>query len=251
MIESAFWGFVAASSLVIGAEIAFRFDLGRVTVGLIMAFGVGSLVSSISFELVAPALRDYGEIWIVSIMLLVGSAVFFIGDRFVSGMGGEHRKDLRKAPPTPPGERSEGASGRGIALGTVLDGIPESAVLGISIASGGMVSVALLVAIWISNLPESLGSSAGLVASGVPKGRIRLLWWVIVLVSSAAAGIGYLFMVGSDARTGVGLQAFAAGALLTMIVDELAPEAFHRSALYAGLAATTGFVLTLFLIGLD
>jgi ZIP family zinc transporter len=248
MIEAAFWGLVAASSLIIGAETTFRFHLGRVTIGLIMAFGVGSLISSIAFELVAPALEDPSEIWIVSLMLMAGSVVFFLGDRYVSRVGGADRKNLQAGPSEPD---SPEASGWGIALGTALDGIPESAVLGISLAGGGTVSVALLVAIFVSNLPESMGSTVGLDAAGVPRQRIRILWLAIVIFSGLAAGLGYLFVTGSDTRTGAALQAFAAGALLTMIVDELAPEAFHRSALYAGLAATTGFVLTLFLIGLD
>lgn len=264
MIEAAFWGFVAASSLVIAAEIAFRFRLSRVVVGLIMAFGVGSLISSISYELVAPAIVDHGEVWFVAVMLLLGSVVFFIGDRVVSSMGGAARKDLRAARAIQAADADADAesdatadtaapqtSGRGIVLGTVLDGIPESAVLGISLAGGEGVSVALLVAIWVSNFPESLGATAGLEASGVERRRTRLLWWTIVLVSAVAAGLGYLVMAGSDSRTGAGLQAFAAGALLTMIVDELAPEAFRRSALYAGLAATAGFVLTLFLVGME
>jgi ZIP family zinc transporter len=250
MIEAAFWGFVAASALVIGAEISFAIPLTRIVVGLIMAFGVGTLLSSIAYELVSDAIAATGEIGFVAVGLLVGAVVFFVGDQAVSRIGGAERKTLvEPATATPASEPA--SSGRGIALGTVLDGIPESAVLGISLATGGSVSVALLVAIWISNLPEAIGATSGLAASGVHRSKIRTLWWAIAGVSALAAAVGFAVMTGSDARTGAGLQAFAAGALLTMIVDELAPEAFQRSHLYAGLAATAGFVLTIFLIGFE
>jgi ZIP family zinc transporter len=250
MIEAAFWGFIAASALVIGAEISFAVRLDRVVIGLIMAFGVGTLVSSIAYELVSEAIASTGDIWFVAIGLLVGAVTFFLGDRAVSRMGGADRKTL-DVPATPTPDSEPISSGRGIALGTVLDGIPESAVLGISLATGGSVSVALLVAIWISNLPESIGATTDLAASGTRRSRIRALWWTTVAVSTLAAALGFLIVSGDDARTGAGLQAFAAGALLTMIVDELAPEAFQRTHLYAGLAATAGFVLTILLTGFE
>ena len=251
MIEAAFWGFIAASALVIAAEVSFRFDLGRMTTGVIMAFGVGTLLSSIAYELVAEALTEVGEVLPIALAISVGSIAFFIGDRLVSQMGGADRKSPGPNPDRPAAGEASASSGRGIALGTVLDGVPESAVLGMTLAGGGTVSIALLVAIWVSNFPESLGSTVGLAASGVPRSRIRLLWWAIVGVSAVAAALGYLLVSSTDSQIGALLQAFSAGALLAMILDELAPEAFVRSALYTGLAGTAGFVLTIFLITLD
>ena len=139
----------------------------------------------------------------------------------------------------------------GIVLGTVLDGIPESAVLGLSLVGGGGVSVALLAGIWVSNFPESLGSTVNLLKDGWAKSRIRLMWWGIAAVSALAAAIGFVIVDNSDTLTGALVSAFAAGALLTMIADEMAPEAYDRSHVYAGLATVAGFTFALWLTSLE
>lgn len=146
MVEAALWGLVAASSLVIAAEVAFAVRLSRMVVGLIMAFGVGALIASVSFELVEPALGAVPG-WQAALALAAGSLVFFFGDRAIASMGGSERKRTD-------GDGEEEGSGLGIVLGTVLDGIPESAVLGMSLVGGGGVSTALLAGIWVSNFPR-------------------------------------------------------------------------------------------------
>ena len=241
MAEAAFWGLVGASALIIGAEVAFAFKLSRMVIGLIMAFGVGAIISSVAYELVLPATED-AEVWQVALGLAAGSLVFFIGDRLIAKLGGSNRKN-------PDG--SEDGSGLGLVLGTFLDGVPESAVLGMSLVGGGGVSVALLAGIWISNFPEALGSSVNLERSGMGKGKIRLIWLGIMAVSALAAAIGFAVVSNSSTRTGALVEAFAAGALLTMIADEMAPEAYERSAIYAGVATVAGFAVALFLTSLE
>ncbi len=242
MAEAAFWGFVGASALVVGAEVAFAFRLSRMTIGLIMAFGVGALISALSFELVAPAMET-AEVWQVAIGMGLGSVAFFGGDRLIATLGGSGRKSKD-------GE-SDDDSGLGIVLGTVLDGIPESMVLGMSLVGGGGVSFALLGGIWISNFPEALASTVNLSKSGMAKGKIRLMWLSVLLVSGLAAAIGFAIVNNSSTKTGALVEAFAAGALLTMIADEMAPEAYERSAIYAGLATVAGFALAVFLTSLE
>lgn len=257
MAEAAFWGAIGASALVVGAELAFAVRLSRMVIGLIMAFGVGALISSVSFELIAPAMQD-ADTWKVALGLASGSIVFFVGDRAIAHMGDGDRKD-------PPRKAGDGASegdtdsdggdddggGLGIVLGTVLDGVPESAVLGMSLVGGGGVSVSLLAGIWLSNFPESLGSTVNMVGSGWEKLKIRLLWWSIVAVSAVSAGLGYVIVDNSDTLSGVLIESFAAGALLTMIADEMAPEAYDRSKIYAGLATVGGFALAVWLTSLE
>ncbi len=242
MAEAAFWGFVGASALIVGAEVAFGFKLSRMTIGLIMAFGVGALISAVSFELVAPAIET-AEVWQVAVGLGLGSATFFIGDRLIAKLGGSNRKSKD-------GE-SDDDSGLGIVLGTVLDGIPESAVLGMSLVGGGGVSFALLAGIWISNFPEALASTVNLSKAGMAKGKIRLMWLAILVVSGVAAALGFAIVNNISSRTGALVEAFAAGSLLTMIADEMAPEAYERSAIYAGLATVAGFALAVFLTSLE
>lgn len=247
MAEAAFWGFVGASSLIIGAEVAFAFRLTRFLVGLIMAFGVGALISAVSFELIVPAMETAGGAE-VAVWLMIGSVVFFVGDRLIARIGGGGRKGADQAG-TEDGD--EGGSGLGIVLGTVLDGIPESAVLGMSLVGGAGVSIALLGGIWVSNFPESLGSTVNLVKAGMAKSKIRLMWLAIAVASAVSAAVGFWVVSNVSGATGAAVEAFAAGALLTMIADEMAPEAFSRSAVYAGLATTAGFVLALFLTTLE
>jgi ZIP family zinc transporter len=255
MAEAAFWGFVGASSLVIAAEISFRVRLRDMLVGLIMAFGVGTLISSIAFELVEPALAAADGFWTIAAGLILGSVVFFIGDRAVARLGAPRRGKGRqpRGDEVPPAQASEpGAnSGLGIALGTALDGVPESVVLGMSLVSLGSVGPALLAAIWISNVPESLGASVSLTAGGRSRTWVRMLWWGIVALSALAAAVGFALVTRTGPGVGALVQSFAAGALLTMIADEMAPQAYGRSALYAGLATTAGFGVAFLLSSLD
>ena len=271
MGEAAFWGAVGASALVVGAELAFAVRLSRMVIGLIMAFGVGALISSVSFELVAPALED-AETWKVALGLAAGSATFFFGDRAIANIGGSNRKkpdggsdaetsaNADAADPSETGDAADGSDGDdddgdggglGIVLGTVLDGVPESAVLGMSLVGGAGVSVSLLAGIWISNFPESLGSTVNMVKSGWAKSKIRLLWWGIVAISAVSAGLGFVVVDNSSTLTGVLIEAFAAGALLTMIADEMAPEAYDRSSVYAGIATVAGFALAVWLTTME
>lgn len=244
MGEAALWGAIGASSLVVGAEVAFGFNLSRRVIGLVMAFGVGALISSVTFELVEESLVEI-EPWQVGIGLGAGALAFFLGDRWVAGLGGAGRKNAEGS------SGESGDSGLGIAFGTLLDGVPESAVLGMSLVGGGSVSLPLLVGIWVSNLPEALGSSANMERSGWSKGKVRLLWWGILVVSAVAAAIGYAALDASSSLTGGLVQAFAAGALLTMIADEMAPEAYDRASIYAGLATVAGFALAVWLTTFD
>ena len=245
MAEAAFWGFIGASSLIVASELAFAFKFSKLVIGLIMAFGVGALISSVAFELVVPALDD-ADGWVIAVSMAVGSLVFFFGDRAIANMGGSGRKN----PEGSDGSEDDDGGGLGIVLGTVLDGIPESAVLGMSLVGGGGVSVALLAGIWVSNFPESLGSTVNLLKSGWAKSKIRMLWWSIAGVSAIAAGLGFVVVNNVDSATGAVVSAFAAGALLTMIADEMAPEAYERSQIYAGLATVAGFTFALWLTSL-
>jgi ZIP family zinc transporter len=246
LAEAAFWGFIGASSLIVASELAFAFKFSKLVIGLVMAFGVGALISSVAFELVVPALDD-ADGWLVAVSMGVGSLVFFFGDRAIANMGGSNRKNSER----PEGSEEDDGGGLGIVLGTVLDGIPESAVLGMSLVGGAGVSVALLAGIWVSNFPESLGSTVNLLKAGWTKSKIRLMWWGIAGISAISAAVGFVVVNNIDSATGAVVSAFAAGALLTMIADEMAPEAYERSQIYAGLATVAGFAFALFLTSLE
>ena len=234
MLKAFGWGALAASSLLIGAFIAFGVRVSSRTLGLIMAFGVGVLIGAVAYDLVADAVTISGGAGIV-VGLLSGAFAFFIGDWLIDRAGGKDRKSAT-------GRQAEG-NPKAIVLGAVLDGIPESVVLGLSLLTGEGVSVAVLVAVFLSNLPESMAASSGLVQSGYPKNRVLLMWAVIVVVSGLASGFGFLFLDGASPSLLAAVNAFAAGAILTMVADTMSPEAYARAGPLSGIATTIGFTV--------
>jgi zinc transporter, ZIP family len=235
MWEAAFWGAFSASSLLIGAAIALRRDLSPRWVGLLMGFGVGALISAVAFELVEKAIESGEGTGAPALGLAAGALVYFGGDWWIDARGGKERKDIR----------GEGASGnaKAIMLGTVLDGIPESIVVGGSLVAGAGVSVAMVAATFLSNLPEAVGATAGMKKSGISPRRLMGLWLAIVLVSSASSALGYIVLDDASPALGSLFQAFAAGAILTMLVDSMIPEAYEEGGRPVGLVTVLGFAI--------
>ena len=233
MLEAAAWGLIAASSLVIGSWLTFWLKPSRKLIGLIMAFGAGTLISAIAYDLVEDA-ADSGRALALTAGLALGAITFFIGDWWVDRAGGEHRKRSG-------GEQAQGNS-FGIFIGTLLDGIPESFILGASLVASSGVSAAFLVAVFVSNLPEAMGATTGMITAGWPKPRILSIWLAMAGVSAVAAAIGYAFTAAMS-LDGVLAQAFAAGALLTMLADSMIPEAFENGGKAVGLLTVLGFAV--------
>ena len=229
------WGTLAASSLVIGALVAIWLNISLRVIGLIMGFGAGVLISAVAFDLVEEAASKAsgqgGTAW----GLFVGCGVFFGGDWLISRFGGGDRKD-------PTGDQQSG-SALAIVLGSVLDGIPESMVIGLTIFSGGKVGAAYLAAVFISNLPEAISSTTGLVSGGWKKSRILWMWIGIAVVSGLASLAGYSLFQNSSPDTVAFVLAFAAGAILTMLADTMMPEAFEHGGKLVGVVTTLGFAV--------
>jgi ZIP family zinc transporter len=134
-------------------------------------------------------------------------------------------------------------------LGSVLDGIPESFVLGLTVLQGG-ISVALLAGVLLSNLPEGMSSSSGLWIAKWPAGRVMGLWLIVIVVSALSAAAGYALLDPHSGRTGALVQAFAAGALLAMLADTLLPEAYEVEGVLTGPLVVVGFAVSLALSAL-
>jgi ZIP family zinc transporter len=215
MAAAFFWGALGASALLVGAMVAYRFAPGRSFIAIVMALGSGLLIGSVSFELVDEAIKTQTVAW-VGLGVLVGAVTFTVGDWLLDRHGAAERKD-------PSGAQAEG-SPQAIVLGSVLDGIPESFVLGLTVLQGG-VSVSLLAGVVLSNLPEGMSSSSGLKAAGWPERRVNLMWLAVVVASALSAALGFVLLDPASGFTGALVQAFAAGALLAMVADTLLPEA--------------------------
>jgi ZIP family zinc transporter len=243
MTEAFFWGLVAGSSLLVGGLVALGFAISTRVLGLVMAFGAGVLISAVAYELVGEAFETAAGSGAVALGLFAGAAVFFGGDALIDRLGGDRRKHSG-------GNQAEG-SPLAIVLGIVLDGIPESIVIGLGLLEGGGVSVAVISAVFLSNLPESVAASTGLDRAGWARNRILGLWTAVMLVSAFAALIGYTAFDDASPRTVAFVLAFAGGAILTMLADTMMPEAYEHGGKLVGLATTLGFALAFALTTLE
>jgi ZIP family zinc transporter len=227
-----FWGFVGGVALLIGAAAVYFMTIPSRVLGAIMAFGAGVLISAVSFELVEEATNSTDGDWSVALGLAVGALVFFLGDFFIDRAGGANRKSS-----TP----QEGSSGSAILFGTILDGIPESIVIGLGLVGGKAVSAAVVAAVFLSNLPEAIGATTGLRASGWDGKKIFGMWGAVALVAGISSLIGFAAFDAASDELVAFVQAFAAGALLTMLIDTMVPEAVKLDGKTAGLLTTLGF----------
>ena len=236
MLEAAFWGLVGGVSLLLGALITFAVTLTERTIGLIMAFGAGVLIGAVSYRLVGEAIKAGGGTGAVGLGIGVGALTFFLGDTYISRRGGGDRKDAG-------GDQASG-NGQAIALGTVLDGIPESVVIGVSLVGGQGVSIAFVMAVFLSNIPESIASTSGLLQGGMSKARILAFWGGLTVICAIAAALGYGVVASLPLAVTAFVQAFAAGALLTMLGDTMIPEGYEASGRWAGVVLVLGFALS-------
>jgi ZIP family zinc transporter len=234
MAAAAGWGLLGASSLLIGAVVGLVSPLPARATGLILGFGAGTLISAVAFELTEEAFR-LGGADVVTIGLVAGALSYFTGDELLARRGAQGRMNPR-------GEVSPDTAAA-LVLGAVLDGIPESAVIGLSLLGGGGVSIPVLAAVFLSNMPESISSSTGMRKAGVATRHVLAVWLGVVLISGIAAAAGYGLLQGaSDDWIGL-IQAFAGGAVLTMLADTMMPEAFKEGGRVVGLVTVVGFAL--------
>jgi ZIP family zinc transporter len=215
------WGALAASSLILGALLGLVHTWSDRLVGLVLSFGAGALISAVSFDLAEEGVKVGGGA-AVAIGLAAGALTYYGANRLLERRFGS------------------GEAGPALALGAFLDGIPEQAVLGISLASGQGVGVGLLAAIFVSNLPEAIGSAS---AMHVARARIAGLWVAVALVCTLATVVGFVIADNVGGRFQGGVNGFAAGALLVMLTDSMFPEARRKAGDEAGLVTVLGFAV--------
>jgi zinc transporter, ZIP family len=230
MIEAMAWSLLGASSLLIGALAAFWIPIGKRLLGMIMAFGAGVLISAVAYELVEEAVLTSADAVAISAGFVLGALVFYAGTLLI---------DARLA------GRTGATGGLAIVLGAVLDGIPESVVIGASLLTGDEASVAVIVAVFLSNIPESIAATSDLLRDRWSKAGVVALWAAVVVTSTLAAGLGYVVLQDASGSWIAAIQAFAGGAILTMLADEMLPEAFEyaRRNKSVGLAVAFGFAV--------
>jgi len=232
MLEALGWGAVAASSLLMGALFGLVRPWPSRAIGWVLGFGAGALISAVSFELAEDGVRIGGGA-AVGVGLAAGALTYYVCDTEIE-------------------RRSGGSSaGAGLALGAFLDGIPEQLVLGLGIALGDGVSAGLLAAIFVSNLPEAIGSATAMHGAGRSRRDVIVLWAGVAAICTVASGIGFAIAdTASDTLKG-GINGFAAGALVVMLVDSMIPEATRQAGRTTGLITTLGFAVAAGMSGIS
>ncbi len=232
MLEAGFWGFVGGAALIVGALAGLYLRSSLRLIGLVMAFGVGVLFSAVAFELTTEAYDRAGADAVLA-GLVAGALTFFVGDWVIDNRGGHRRKN--------PEGMQDDASGGALVLGALLDGIPESAAIGVSLVGGGGVGLPVVVAVFLSNVPEAMSATSGLKKSGRSTGYVLGLWTAVTAASTVAAMLGFALLGHAGPTATAVVESFAAGAILTMLSDTMLPEAVKYADKWVGLVTVLGF----------
>jgi zinc transporter, ZIP family len=235
MLHAFLWGLLATISLTLGGLIGTMFKIGKRPLGLIMAFGAGVLIAAVSFELVFEAIKRSSLSWAPLVGFMVGAFTFLFIDILINKMGARGRKSIT-------GNFNPNLA-IPIVLATILDGVPESLVIGMGMIGGTKVSLGMLVAVFISNLPEAIAGTSGMMAGAWSRKRILLLWFVISVVCAFASLAGYSLLTNATHHTISFIQTFAAGAILVMLSNTMIPEAYEHGGKLAGIFTVLGFAV--------
>jgi ZIP family zinc transporter len=240
-LEAGLWGLLGGSALLIGAALGYLVDLPQRVIAAVMSTGAGVLISAVAFDLMDEAYRQ-GGFDSTAAGFLGGAIVYTAANVVIARSGGKHRK---RSGSNPDERQMHAGAGGGLAIaaGALIDGIPESIVIGVSLLSGGAVSFVTVAAVFLSNVPEGLSSAAGMKQAGRSAAYIFGVWTAITVISGLAALLGNLALSGTSPELIAGTTAVAAGGILAMLVDTMIPEATEKTHDYSGLIAVAGFLL--------
>jgi zinc transporter, ZIP family len=231
---------LTGSSLILGVVIGTSLKISQKIIAAIMAFGSGVLICALTFGLMEEAFK-HGGFDAIIIGFLLGGLVFITGDFLIHRIGGRNHKGKAHF------ESTRETNGQAIVLGSLLDGVPESIALGVALLSKNGIGLLMLVAIFISNLPESLSSIDDLQREGLSKKRIYLIWSTVSICVALSVVLSFLFLEKLDLNALGIIESFASGAILAMLADSMMPEAYEYGGFMIGFLTMLGF-LTAFIL---
>lgn len=244
MGKAILWGTIAASATLLGSIIALKLSISKRVIGYIMALGTGALIGATLYELLEESVEISG-FKEVAIGFLGGALIFTILDYLIAHKGGQKRKQANRG--IKEHEQQRQTSGMGIFIGSVMDTLPESAMIGLSLVGGGTVSLALVVSVFISNIPEGLSSTVGLRQSGFSKKKIILMWSLVVFFSSLCALAGATLLENASNSIKAIVSCFAGGAIIAMVASTMMPEAYKEGGPTVGFVTSIGVFISLWL----
>ncbi len=247
MWETIFAGLISGGAILLGALLGLYLKIGHKMIAVIMAFGAGVLISALSIDLMNKGFEESQQPLMMGLAFLAGALVFVFGDYFIDNSGGKFRKSSHGMEQNLKSDNPEESSGGAIFLGTLLDGIPESFVVGASVAAGGAGGLVFIAAVFLSNLPEGMSGTISMKMSGMSTRKIILLWLGTLIVTVLSAMGGYLFLGNASPAVNASIMAFASGAILAMLCDTMIPEAFKFGGRFVALITVTGFLLAFML----
>lgn len=240
MLHAFLIGLLATSSLVIGGLITSWFSLSKRTIGVIMAFGAGALISAVTYELTYEAIKLGKGTFFPAIGFFTGAFTFYFSDLYIEKIGAKNRMSI--------GATHSTSLFIPMILAIILDGVPESIVIGLGIFEKGNVSVAMLVAVFISNLPESIAASSGMKSGGWGLKKIILIWIALAIIFALASLAGFSLFTETSSKWLSFIQAFAGGAILMMLANTMMPESYEHGGKLAGVFTVFGFAISVIVV---
>lgn len=233
-------GLLATSSLIVGGLIASWLKLSNRFIGIVMGFGAGTLISAITYELIFESVKLAKGTGYPAYGFFAGAFTFFFSDKLIEKMGAKNHSSLNST--------QHSSLIIPMVLAIILDGIPESIVIGLGIFENGTVSLAMLIAVFISNLPEAIAGSTGMKQSGWKTKKIVMLWVFIALVCAVSTIAGFSLFVETSVTWLAFIQSFAGGAILMMLANSMIPEAYEHGGKLTGVATVLGFFISVSII---